>query len=249
MNPLVSIIIPTIPSRNKSLQETIQSINKQTYTPIETIIVNEKLPANIQRNIGIKRSKGEYLYFLDDDDLYIKDKIQIQIQYMEKHNVNVSTTYWIDERFNKIRLVKTPKYFSYNYVLHEGYRGTGALMFRRTVVDAIIERYGFFFDPEFEGADEYDLMLRVTKQYNCDTIPKIGYIARCVDKNFTVHKIKKVKSLMKLLQTYGNEFPFKKSLMYIPLMILYLLSPTFVIRFESFKGKCDFTVIKEVLKT
>ena len=55
------------------------------YQSSDNLIVNKKnLGAGLSRNIGIKKSRGKYIAFLDSDDLWLKNKLKTQIQLMEK---------------------------------------------------------------------------------------------------------------------------------------------------------------------
>ncbi len=111
----VSVIIPTYNSR-KTIEKTIESINLQTVKPLEIIIVDDcssdtrqknllrviqKNNSNINvvflnknqgpstaRNIGWKIAKGKYVTFLDSDDIWHPQKLEIQYKYMET-NVEV----------------------------------------------------------------------------------------------------------------------------------------------------------------
>lgn len=112
--PLVSIIIPTYNRSPKFIMKSIQSILQQTFQNFEIIIVDdnknmtiardiknmiidlkdsrikyEKNKENIggakSRNKGIRLAKGDYITFLDDDDFYLKDKLEKQVYYLE-HN-------------------------------------------------------------------------------------------------------------------------------------------------------------------
>lgn len=66
MGKLVSIVIPIV--RNDiHIKECLEHINASTYKDIEIIVVDEGLERSAQRNIGIKKSKGEYLLWLDSD--------------------------------------------------------------------------------------------------------------------------------------------------------------------------------------
>lgn len=98
--PLVSVIIRT-KNRNPLLREALQSIRNQTYSNIEVIVVEDgsdtatkileefsdlhiKYISNFQKvgnrsfvgNLGLKQSEGEYICFLDDDDLFFADHIE-----------------------------------------------------------------------------------------------------------------------------------------------------------------------------
>ncbi|ETA70196.1 glycosyltransferase family 2 protein [Candidatus Pelagibacter ubique] len=68
------------------------------------IIVNKySLGAGYARNVGIKKSNTKYLAFLDSDDIWDKNKLNIQINFMEKNNILFShTSYHVINSNNKI---------------------------------------------------------------------------------------------------------------------------------------------------
>lgn len=100
---LISVIIPTLNNRQEFLNEALDSIEKQSQLPFEVIIINNgeqeiKIPETSlklhkfktifkggvaqARNFGASLAKGDYIAFLDDDDLWGKDylkNIKIQI--------------------------------------------------------------------------------------------------------------------------------------------------------------------------
>ena len=106
--PLVSVVIPTY-KRTHYLKETLNSIVSQTYSNIEIIVVddgtpgdeNEKLCSEYKnlsyikidnsgspckpRNIGINNAKGTYIAFVDDDDLWLPNKIETQVKILDKN--------------------------------------------------------------------------------------------------------------------------------------------------------------------
>jgi glycosyltransferase involved in cell wall biosynthesis len=105
MPPLVSIIIPTH-NRNHLLKRAIQSVLNQTFKDYEIIVVDDTwatteisdaypnvrflhipetpYPA-VSRNAGITVSNGEYIAFLDDDDIWYPEKLARQILKMKRH--------------------------------------------------------------------------------------------------------------------------------------------------------------------
>ena len=118
MEDLVSIVIPSV-KRYHSLLRAIDSIRKQTYKNLEIIVVldgltnYQKLPSDVItiqlpentkkkfdypspgfcRTMGILKSRGKYIGFLDDDDVYINpNKIVLQIEAMKKTNTRLSCT-------------------------------------------------------------------------------------------------------------------------------------------------------------
>ena len=126
---LVSIIIPYYKKR-EYITATIHSVLKQTYKNIEVIIIyddqlkkdlkfikslvsldkrialiiNKKsLGAGLSRNNGIKKSKGKYISFIDADDIWEKNKLELQIKHMKKKNYLIShTSYKIIDKENNI---------------------------------------------------------------------------------------------------------------------------------------------------
>lgn len=111
---LVSVIVPLY-NAEKYIEETMESILNQTYKNIEIVIVDDgskdqsssivknfkkKYPEQIKyilqenqgvsvaRNTGIENANGEYISFLDSDDLWHSTKIEKQIESMHKNNMN-----------------------------------------------------------------------------------------------------------------------------------------------------------------
>ncbi|NRB59413.1 MAG: glycosyltransferase family 2 protein [Winogradskyella sp.] len=108
MNPLVSIIIPTY-NRTDYLKLTLESVINQTYPNIEIIVVddgstndNNRVLCNqyakvnyymiknsggpaTPRNYGFKKSNGQYIAFLDDDDLWQPNKLTEQVKILENN--------------------------------------------------------------------------------------------------------------------------------------------------------------------
>ncbi|WP_299761738.1 glycosyltransferase family 2 protein [uncultured Dokdonia sp.] len=116
--PLVSIITPLYNAENYIIP-TVKSIQEQTYTHWEHIIVNDCSTDNslniveelskkdtrikvvtLSRNSGAAQSRnkatelatGDYIAFLDADDLWHPEKLEKQLNYMETHNAAVSYT-------------------------------------------------------------------------------------------------------------------------------------------------------------
>lgn len=106
--PQVSVIIPTY-NRKTYVQETIDSVLAQIFTDYEVIVIDdgstdgtgEALQArygdrityiwqenqgeSAARNLGIEKAKGEFIAFLDSDDIWLPHKLKKQVAYMENH--------------------------------------------------------------------------------------------------------------------------------------------------------------------
>lgn len=108
MKPLISIIVPAY-NAESHIKEAIESVLNQTYENLEIIVVDDgssdktsEIIKSIQdprvvyfyqgnqgqsaaRNTGIKATKGKYVAFLDSDDLFLPEKLEEQIGFLESH--------------------------------------------------------------------------------------------------------------------------------------------------------------------
>lgn len=132
-NPLISIIIPFF-NREADLINAIRSVKEQTYTNWELILVNDgsvdqldklaeeiannpkiqlihinKSGAAAARNIGIGKSKGEFIAFLDSDDLFLPTKLEKQLLAIRDRSTLFSHSSYLEKEKNgnKVRVVNT----------------------------------------------------------------------------------------------------------------------------------------------
>jgi len=106
--PSVSVII-TYHNRSRLVEETLNSVWAQTWQPQEVIVVDdcsrpeeavaldrvagrarvihlkENLGTAVARNIGIRESSGDLIALLDDDDIWLPEKLAVQLEYLEKN--------------------------------------------------------------------------------------------------------------------------------------------------------------------
>jgi len=170
--PSVSIIMPCFNSE-KFIEEAIQSVLEQSYADFELMIIdggstdntvsiinrlskidnrisyianrNDQGPAHA-RFKGIKQSKGKYIAFIDADDLWLKKKLDLQINFMIKNNLSFCYTRYrtINESGQKIGCL-IPMYSNYNFSKALGRRGIGTLTVavkKSVLTEDIIECYG-----------------------------------------------------------------------------------------------------------
>ncbi|MCO6174801.1 glycosyltransferase [Flavobacterium sp. NRK F10] len=128
---LVSVITPTF-NAEKFVAETIQSVLKQTHTHWELILVDDvstdhtvsvlrsfakqdtrikvfQLAENsgpgVARNFAIQQAQGNYIAFLDADDLWKPEKLEKQLQFMEEEHLPMTFSFYeqIDEEGNSLQ--------------------------------------------------------------------------------------------------------------------------------------------------
>lgn len=128
------------------------------------------------RNIGINAAEGEYITFLDDDDVYLPQKIREQVEFMENGGYDYSITdldlYNESGKLIRKRVrgyIKQTDYktlFKYHLMYH--LTGTDAMMFKKEYLKAI---EGF---APIDVGDEFYLMVRAIENKG-----KFGYLPGC----------------------------------------------------------------------
>lgn len=122
------------------------------------------------RNTGINASKGDYIAFLDDDDIFFPDKIKKQVNYLDTH-LEYDATYCYAQDSDKT-MIKTVPYMgdvSKQLLLMESNMFTPSLMFRR---ESLLSINGF--DDSFRRHQDYELLLRFFDAgYKMGCVPEV----------------------------------------------------------------------------
>lgn len=157
LEPLVSIITPVY-NAEEFIVDTINSVLSQTYQNWELILVDdvstdssreiiqkfeqedkrikvvllkENSGAAIARNTAIDYAKGKYIAFVDSDDLWTSDKLQKQVQFMEKNDYSFTFTSYrmINEDGSDTgKNVQAPNEVSYKFLLKNTIIGCSTVM-------------------------------------------------------------------------------------------------------------------------
>jgi len=143
--PLVSVVIPTMPGREKELARAKLTVQQQTYKNMELLIINRPdLTASEARNVGISDAKGKYIAFLDDDDEWDKTKIELQVEYMEEHfDCGLCICWSWDTRFGMSRVSKPIPDPTFDDLIKSfNLSSTSSYMVRREIfVDTVFVNY------------------------------------------------------------------------------------------------------------
>ena len=187
-NPLISIITPLYNAEN-FIAETISSVQNQTYSNWELLIVDdfstdlssqivEKLEvadsrihfirndvnkgAADCRNQGTEVAKGEYIAFLDADDLWHLEKLEKQLQFMQANNCDVSFTSYlhIDENSEPInKRIKALASLSYKKQHSNNYIGNLTGMYKASALGKISS-------PNIRKRQDWAVWLEAIKRSN-----------------------------------------------------------------------------------
>lgn len=237
MKPLVSVIIPTY-KRIEDLNRAIKSVYNQSYKNIEIIVVNDDPTLTIQNNIqlkknltfinhtknkggsaarnsGIRFARGEYLAFLDDDDQFLKFKIEKMIKKINLLDDEWSGIYswWIRERSKKLIKSKiegdlTLPLLLFNKNLIHG--GTSSLFLRSDVVKSIDG-----FNTSYHRHQDWELIIRICKKGKIKVIRQPLFIKGSSEqpslsaKKILQLKFKLLNQFSSTIESYGNKLARK----------------------------------------
>ncbi len=156
-------IIIIYDDENKNDLRNIKKFLKKYYKKFDIkIIVNKKnLGAGPSRNIGIKRSNTKYISFLDSDDIWLKNKLKIQIDFMEKNNLNFShTSYNVINSENRITSQRIAnKNIFFNDLIQSCDIGLSTVVLNLS----FLTKNKLFF-PSIKTKEDYVLWLKIIKK-------------------------------------------------------------------------------------
>ena len=241
MKPLISIIIPFYQKKNY-IEQTIKSIVKQSQKNFElilvyddpdksdlphvlkvlkdikrkTIIINKKnIGAGPSRNIAILKAKGEFIAFIDADDVWKKHKLKNQLLFMLNNKIKFSFTSYsiINKKNTIIKLIKAKRTIGYDDLIKSCDIGLSTVMIKKD----LLKKNKF---SSIKTKEDYILWLKLSKQ----NIKMMGINQslvswRKLDNSLSSSIFQRIKDAF---YVYNNflKFSFIKSIYYISIMSL-----------------------------
>ena len=200
--PEISVIIPVY-NGDKTIRETIESVLNQTFSDFELLIINDgsqdttleivsNIPdprikvfsypnagLNASRNRGISLASGEYVSFIDADDIWTPDKLEAQLKALKAEPqaaVAYSWTDWIDEKGQFLRRANhnsaTGDVFA--KLLLADFVGSGSNPLIRKQAFAEVGN----FDQSLVGGQDWDMWLRLAARYPFTVVPSAQILYR-----------------------------------------------------------------------
>lgn len=199
MNPLVSVVVTTY-NQAPYIEQALKSVLAQSYQPYEVIVVDDgstdDTPSRIaafaerviyvrqenqgvagSRNAGIRRARGEYLAFLDGDDLWEPEKLAVQVAQARRHPDSGLIAVDGIQFDEKGTLETTLFYGAVSGQIPEGSVSSGSYYHRllqsqfiyttsQVMIPARVLASVGLSDPRFRRASDYDLYIRIAARFD-----------------------------------------------------------------------------------
>tara|TARA_Y100000768_G_scaffold337131_1_gene279132 strand:+ start:1538 stop:2971 length:1434 start_codon:yes stop_codon:yes gene_type:complete len=246
MNRIVSIIVPTYNSK-KYIKRTIDCLLKQTYQKIELIFVDDcstdgtfhylkKLKkkfkkkniklfktkknsgtVSVPRNLGVKKAKGELICFLDSDDYWEKNKLELQLKdYSNKKTVYSTKAKYFDLNKNEsgffINFLRNIlQKFIINKVNKQGFQWF--YIYNPIIVSSILAHKDIFkynyFDEDVNSREDLDMWVRLKEKnikffFNKNISVKIFRRQKSMSADFKKELVILVRSLSNIYFKFNN---------------------------------------------
>lgn len=251
---MVSIITPSFQSE-KFIEQTIQSVQNQTYQNWEMIIVDDCSTDNtvliinriaetdtrikyfvldknsgtgVARQKGVDEASGRFIAFLDADDLWKPDKLTKQLEFLEQRKLKFTFSFFdcIDEAGNKLhKTIQAPMNLSYSQLFFCNYIGNLTAIYD-------VDYFGKIPISPIRKRQDWMLWLCILKQIkNAKPVPESLALYRIRQNSISASKIDLIK------HNFNVYFKFHRFNLIISIfcMVIFLftqliLKPRFIIK-------------------
>lgn len=226
--PQISVVIPAY-NAERTIVKTIESVQQQTFKDFELIVINDgscdrtlELLQSIEdkrlkifsynngglptaRNRGLSHATGEFITFIDADDLWTADKLEAQLAALQQHpkaGVAYSWTYFMYEKGDFAFHPCPPTLFEgnvYGKLLVSDFIHSGSnVLLRKQALESVGG-----FDPALKSCEDWDCWLRLAAKWTFVVVPKYQILYRQASGSMS-SKIETMKSaaLMALEKAY-----------------------------------------------
>ena len=225
----ISVVIPTY-NRKKYIKRAIDSVIRQSYKSFEIIVIDDgstdgtyelikqsysssqislkkqkNKGVSAARNKGVKLAKGDWIAFLDSDDEWFENKLELQVREIKKSKTFMichTNEIWIRNGIRVNQMKKHQKYggFIFEKCLDMCRISPSSVMIHRGIFDEI-----GLFDEDLIICEDYDLWLRISSKYpvlylDSMLIKKFGGHEDQLSKNINGIEQFRIQSLEKILK-------------------------------------------------
>ena len=159
--------------------ETKEILKKYTNHPnINITWLKKNKKAGFCRNLIIRKTKSEYIAFIDSDDIWEKEKLSKQLSFMMENKYHFTYTNYIafrEENKKNLQEIRPPKYFSYKKFIKNTSIGTSTMLIKKSSI-------GITKFSNTKICEDYF--------FKCQILKKVGN-AHCLPENLTKYRIRK----------------------------------------------------------
>lgn len=229
--PLISVIIPAFNSE-KTIQGTINSVLNQTWENLELIVINDgsqdstlgiitriKDPrikvfsytnagVAASRNRGFAQAQGEFVSFLDADDLWTVDKLASQLKALQENSQAGVAYSWTDHIDENSQFLRGGSHCNisgdvYAELLKSNFLANGSNVLIRT--QALIEVGDF--NQSFTPAEDWDMYLRLAARYHFIAIPLVQILYRVTTTSASSNVFKMETVSLQIIEHHYSQAP------------------------------------------
>ena len=222
--PLVSVIIPYF-KKKEYIEKTLESILNQTFKDFEIIIIyddddlqeynflvnicngiekikiiknSKNLGAGVSRNIGIKNSSGKFFAFIDADDLWLPKKLDKQISFMTKNNIEFCFCGYQKKLLNKNIDVKVDKNeLNFNDLINSNVIGLSTVVLKKNIIEENLF-------PKLKTQEDYAAWLKLIKKNKAYNLQETLVIWNKSSNSLSSNFFQKISDAFKVYYLYEN---------------------------------------------
>lgn len=200
--PKISVIIPAYNSE-ETIAKTIQSVLNQTLANFELIVINDgsqdstldivtkftdsrikvfsypNQGVSASRNRGLNHAVGEFITFLDADDIWTRDKLEMQLQALEDNPEAKIAYSWTDYINENDEFILSGSHTTFNGDIYEKLlinnfldSGSNPLIYKQALIEV------GEFDQSVTPAEDWDMWLRLADKFKFVAVPKVQILYR-----------------------------------------------------------------------
>lgn len=229
--PLISVVIPVF-NGEKTIKETIDSVLSQTFTNFELIIINDgsqdltlEVVSSIKdnrlqiysypnaglaasRNRGINHANGEYISFIDADDLWTSDKLEAQFNALKTHPEATIAYSWTDYIDQDSQFLGKGSHITVNgniypHLLLTDFleNGSNPLILKKAFIEV------GNFDESLCASEDWDMLLRLASRYHFIGVSSAQVLYRISANSMSANILQQERESLKVIERAFNQAP------------------------------------------
>lgn len=235
--PLVSVVIPVYNSE-QTLRETIESVLQQTHTNLEVIVINDGSQDSTleildriddtrlkvfsfqnaglaaSRNRGIQKAAGDYISFIDADDLWTPNKLASQLEALHRHPDAAVAYSWTDLIDRTGRWLRSGGHTTVNgnvyaRILTVNFLENGSNALIRTQAISTVGQ----FDESLPAAEDWEFYIRLAKYHQFVAVPRAQILYRVSSASMTMNVERQKTAMLAVIDRAFSNAP--ESLQYL----------------------------------